>query len=260
MQDLTTLLWILASTFIISIIAFIGIITLILKDKALNKVIYFLVALSAGALMGGAFFHLMPEALELAEEITKDAGGHSLNVFIFLMIGFVLFFLIEKVLHWRHCHKGHCEIHTFAYMNLVGDAVHNFIDGLIIAASFIVDIHLGIITSFAIALHEIPQEIGDFGVLIHGGFSKTKALFMNFLTALTAILGGIAGFFLSGYLDNSMMFLLPFAAGGFIYIAASDLIPEIRKELQFKKYLISFGVFLLGILIMYGMKFVGHAH
>ena len=137
-------------------------------------------------------------------------------------------------------------------MNLFGDAVHNFIDGLIIAASFLIDIKLGITTTFAVALHEIPQEIGDFGVLRHAGFSKLKALTYNLLTALTAVLGGILGYFLQSSTELVTLFLLPFAAGGFLYISASDLIPEIRKELNAKKSLLNLMVFLAGILIMYG--------
>jgi len=143
-------------------------------------------------------------------------------------------------------------------MNLFGDGVHNFIDGLIMAASFITDINLGVATTFAITLHEIPQEIGDFGVLIYGGFNKKRALFWNFLCALTAILGGIIGYILSGSLNSSVMFLLPFAAGGFLYIAASDLIPEIRRETSLKRSMISFGIFILGILLMYAVKFIAH--
>jgi len=168
-----------------------------------------------------------------------------------------LFFLVEKILHWRHCHEEKCPVHTFAYMNLLGDAVHNFIDGLVIAASFTVNIPLGIATTFAIILHEIPQEIGDFGVLIYGGMKKTKAVFLNFLTAVLAIGGGIFGYYLSIYVQNITLFLLPFAAGGFLYIAASDLIPEIRKEMDIKKSLINFGVIFLGLLAMYLLKFLG---
>jgi len=200
--------------------------------------------------MGGAFIHLIPESIEKF----MPAG-----VFINVLIGFVLFLLVEKVLHWRHCHHGKCEIHTFAYMNLVGDMVHNLIDGLVIAAAFVTNIHLGITTTIAVALHEIPQEIGDFGVLVHGGFKKTKALFLNFLTALTAVFGGIIGYFLANYSKLTAELLLPFAAGGFIYIAASDLIPEIRKETQLKKSILYFGVFILGILLMAGVKFI-HLH
>ncbi|MBS3121783.1 ZIP family metal transporter [Candidatus Woesearchaeota archaeon] len=248
-----TLLWILLSTLIISALSLVGIFTLSLKEKQLNKTIMLLVSLSAGGLIGGAFLHLMPEAIEKV----KESNENILTVFIFLLLGLCLFFLIEKILHWRHCHDGKCEIHTFAYMNLVGDCIHNFIDGLIIAASFVVSIPLGITTSLAIILHEIPQEIGDFGVLIHGGFSKTKALLLNFITAITAIIGGVLGYFLSEYIGYSLTFLLPFAAGGFVYIAASDLIPEIRKEVLLKNYLLNFGVFLLGILLIYGMRLIG---
>ena len=175
-----------------------------------------------------------------------------------VLFSFVLFFLIEKLLHWRHCHKKNCQVHTFGYMNLFGDAVHNFIDGLVIASTFIIDVKLGIITSFVIALHEIPQEIGDFGVLLYSEFSRKKALLANFLVALTAVFGGIFGYFLSFQIENITSYLLPFAAGGFIYIAASDLMPEIRKEASLKKSMLSFGVFLLGIVIMYVVKFIGH--
>jgi len=244
---MTTLLWIILSTFIISLLAFVGILVLILKEKLLNKILIGLVALSAGALMGGAFLHLLPESLELTE---------GFNIFIYLLIGFVLFFLIEKLLYWRHCHIIKCPVHTFAYMNLVGDFIHNFIDGLIIAASFVISIPLGIATSIAVALHEIPQEFGDFGVLVYGGFNKFKALLLNFLVAMTAIIGGIVGYYLSTMIEQSAIFLLPFAAGGFLYIAASDLIPEIRKEKVLRKSITTFTVFLLGILIMFTLTLV----
>ena len=199
--------------------------------------------------MGGAFLHLLPESVELSE---------GLDVFLFVLVGFALFFLIEKVLHWRHCHKGECQVHTFTYMNLIGDSIHNFIDGLIMATSFVISIPLGMTTTMAIALHEIPQEIGDFGVLIYGGFTKKKALILNFLTALTAVLGGLIGFFISNMVENVKLFILPFAAGGFLYIAASDLIPEIRKETSLKKSMIYFGIFILGIFIMYAVTFIVH--
>ena len=168
-----------------------------------------------------------------------------------MILGFILFFLIEKILHWRHCHEEHCQIHSFAYINLFGDSVHNFIDGLIIAASFVASIPLGITTTLAVALHELPQEIGDFGVLVYAGFKRSKALLMNFLTAITAVLGGLIGFYLSSYAESFMMFLLPFAAGGFLYISASDLVPELRKELNMKKFSLIFITFLVGIAIMY---------
>jgi len=244
---MNTLFWILTSTFLISLISFVGVLTFAIKENLLKKLLLALVALSAGALLGGAFLHLIPES---AHELEAYIIG------IYVLVGFASFFFIEKILHWRHCHDKKCPIHTFAYMNLFGDAVHNFIDGLVIAASFITNIPLGITTSLAIALHEIPQEFGDFGVLVYGGFNKIKALFWNFICALTAILGGISGYYLSDYMGSSIIFLLPFAAGGFIYIAASDLIPEIRKEKNLIKSLTTFGIFLLGILLMLLVKFL----
>jgi zinc and cadmium transporter len=254
-----TLAYIIITTILISLVSFIGIFTLALKDKLLNKILLFLVSLSAGALMAGAFLHLIPEAIEKS---IYEHEGHieiPLEIFIFVIVGFILFFIIEKVLHWRHCHKENCDIHTFHYMNLIGDSVHNFIDGLILAASYVTSIELGITTTFAIVAHEIPQEISDFGVLIYGGFKKKKAIILNFIVAATAIIGGIIGFIISRAIDEATIFLLPFAAGGFIYIAATDLIPEIKKELDYKKYLITLIIFIFGILLMWFIKiYFGH--
>ena len=244
------LLWILVSTFIVSLLALIGIVSLAIKDKILNKILFILIGFSAGALMGGAFLHLLPEALEKADHIPMC---------LFVLIGFSLFFIIERFLKWHHCHKGICDVHTFTYMNLFGDGIHNFIDGMIIAASFLISIPFGIITTIAIMAHELPQEIGDFGVLVYGGFSKLKALFFNFLSALTAILGAIFGYFLSTLVEGVIPFLIPFAAGGFIYIAASDLIPELHKEPEIKKSMASFVFFIVGILFMWLIKIAfGH--
>ena len=237
--------YIILTTFVIALIAFIGIFTLSLNDKVLNKILLILVSLSAVALVGGAFIHLLSESIEKSGDI---------NPFIYVLVGFILFFLIEKVLHWRHCHKGKCDIHTFHYMNLIGDSIHNFIDGLIIAASFIVSIPLGLTTTIAIAAHEIPQEIGDFGVLIYGGFKKKKALLLNFIVGLTIVVGGVVGYFVSQNIEQAVIFLIPFAAGGFIYIAATDLIPEIKKEINIKKSMATMLVFLCGILIMWLIK------
>lgn len=233
----------------ISVIALIGILTLSLKSKTIQKFLLWLVGLSSGALMGGAFLHLLPEALKMSQ-------GININIFNWVLVSFVIFFVIEKILHWRHCHKEHCEVHTLGTMNLIGDAVHNFIDGLIIAASFVVNPALGISTTLAVALHEIPQEIGDFGVLLHVGYARKKAILMNFLTALFAVLGGVLGYYLISVNYDIEIYLLPIAAGGFIYIAASDLLPEIRKEKSPKKSMVSFGFFIIGVLIMYVVKFI----
>lgn len=244
------LMQIFLATFLISMIALIGMLTLSLKDKLVQKILLWLVGLSSGALMGGAFLHLLPEATEKAE-------GTNINIFHIVLCSFIIFFLVEKILHWRHCHKNHCDVHTFGTMNLIGDSIHNFIDGLIIAASFMADFKLGIITTLALALHEIPQEIGDYGVLLYAGYKKSKALLYNFLVALTVVVGGIVGYFISESIENSIVYLLPFAAGGFIYIAASDLMPEIRKEKNLIKSTSAFGFFILGIIIMYLVKFIG---
>jgi zinc and cadmium transporter len=243
------ILQILAATFFISICVWVAVMFLFFKKETLSKITMFLVSLSAGALIGGAFLHLLPEAAEKTEPE---------KLFFVVLSSFVGFFLIEKLFHWRHCHKENCEIHTFGYMNLVGDLIHNFIDGLVIASVFLVDFKLGIITTLAIALHEIPQEIGDFGVLIHAGFNKTKALVLNYLVATTVILGGVIGYFAAFYIDGVIVYLLPIAAGGFIYIAASDLMPEIRKESDLKKSITLFGIFLLGIILMFAVKFLDH--
>jgi len=243
---MSVLFSIILATFLITLSVWLAILLLFLKKELLLKITLYLVSLSAGVMMGGAFLHLLPEALE------KISNG---NLFFVVLASFVFFFLIEKVFHWRHCHDGYCKIHTFGYMNLLGDGAHNFIDGLIIAATFLIDLKLGFVTTFAVALHEIPQEIGDFGVLIHAGFKKKKALVVNYLVALSVVLGGIVGYFLSSILFNLIPYLLPVAAGGFIYIAASDLIPEIKKETKTKRSLISFLVFILGIVLMFVLKF-----
>lgn len=161
---------------------------------------------------------------------------------------------MEKYLYWRHCHDEICEIHPFTYLNLIGDGFHNFLDGLVIAASFLVSIKLGLVTTAAVILHEIPQELGDFGVLVYGGFTKTKALLFNLLSALTAVVGAVAGFFISSTTANFSNFILPLTAGGFIYIASSDLIPELHKERDTKKSISAFLFFILGILLMWLAK------
>lgn len=238
-----TLMWIIVITFINGLIALVGAFSLLISDKALRKILYILVAFSAGTLLGGALLHLLAESLEELE---------IQIAFIIFIIGFSLFFLMEKFLYWHHCHDQECNVHTYSYLILFGDAIHNFIDGLVIAAAFIVNIHLGLVTSFVIIAHEIPQELGDFGVLVHGGLSKGKALFYNFLSQITCVLGGVIGYYMP--LGEFKILMLPFAAGGFIYISASDLIPELHKENELKKSLLSFIFFLIGIGLMLGLK------
>ena len=238
---MNTLIQIILATFLVSLISFIGVITLSLKKKFLDKILVLIIAFASGALMGGAFLHLIPEA---------SIALTPFSVSIYVLAGFVLFFLIEKILHWRHCHEGECAVHPFSYLMMIGDAVHNFFDGLIIAASFIVSPLIGITSTVAIALHEIPQEIGDFGVLLYGGMKPKKAVFINFMMALTAMLGGLIGFFLIGSIKSLSTAILPIAAGGFIYISASDLLPELKKEERLNRTLIDFIIFLIGIALM----------
>lgn len=240
-----------------SLISFVGALTLFLKEKFLNKTLLFLVAFSAGALLGGAFLHLLPEAIETA------GVEHILKVFVFALLGFCLFYILEEFIKWHHHHstrhtgEEYCDkgIHPFSYLILLSDSLHNFLDGLVIAGSFVVSPVCGVATTMAVALHEIPQELGDFGVLIYGGFKKGKALLFNFLSALLAVFGGLVGFFLAEKIGGNIVYLLPFAAGNFVYIACSDLIPEIKKDFGFGKALGYFCVFILGILLMLAMKF-----
>jgi len=235
------LLWIFGSTLLVSLMSLVGVTTFVVRGKLLERVLLALVGFSAGALMGGAFLHMLPEALEHSE---------SLSIFSYVIFGFAVFFLMEKFLYWRHCHKGECDVHTFTYMNLIGDGIHNFTDGIAIAASFMAGLPLGIATTLAVMAHEVPQEFGDFGVLVYGGFSRSRALFFNFIDQTTAILGGITGYVLFPYVAGLPLLILPFAAGGFIYIAGSDLIPELHREPDLKKSVLSFTFFLVGLLFM----------
>lgn len=231
----------LFSSLLISLISLIGVFSLALNHQKLHKLIIYLLALAAGTLMADAFFHLLPESAESLGLKT------SLEV---AFLAFMLFFVIEKIFQWRHCHKENCHIHSFGYMNLLGDSIHNFIDGLIIAASFATDWKLGVASAIGIALHELPQEFGDFGVLIHAGFNRFKAVLLNFAVALVSLLGVVVGsFWLNDQLVNH--YLLAVAAGGFLYIATSDLLPEIRAEKDLKKLISSLLVFGLGVLSIY---------
>ena len=240
--------WIYAigSVLLISLLAFVGLFTLSLKKKTLDRILIYLVSFAAGALIGDAFIHLLPE-------IVKEVG-FTLTVSLWVLVGMVSMFILEKFVHWHHCHhhshENHSNIKPFAVMNLVGDGVHNFIDGLIIGASYLISIPVGIATTVAVALHEIPQEIGDFGVLIHGGFSRAKALLFNFLSALMAVLGVIIALTSSIYIPGIEQILVPLAAGQFIYISAADLIPELHKETDTKKSILQLIWFILGIIIM----------
>jgi len=235
----------LGSVILVSLISLIGVLTLSLNAKKLNTLLIYLISFSAGALIGDSFLHLLPESLETTP---------ALKISTFIIVGITLFFILEKVIHWQHCH-GHVidqdHVHPYAFMNLVGDAFHNFLDGIIIAASYLISLPVGIATTVAVVLHEIPQEIGDFAVLLHGGFKKTKALFLNFVTAAFSILGAVLTLLLTNVLENIETILVPIAIGGFLYIAGSDLIPQLHKDSEkISHSLLQLLAFIIGILIM----------
>jgi zinc and cadmium transporter len=244
------LVYTIISVLAVSLISLIGIVTLSINSKKLHKIIIYLVSFAAGALLGDVFIHLIPELIE--------ENSFNLQTSFFILGGILIFFSIEKIVHWQHCHipqnGGHS--HPFVVTNLVGDGVHNFIDGLIIGASYLVNIPVGIATTIAVIFHEIPQEIGDFGVLLHGGFSKTKALLFNFLSALTAVAGGLIAVLASGIIPSINNYLIPLTIGGFIYIAGSDLIPELHKNFETKKSLLQILALILGISVMVSLLFL----
>jgi len=241
------LVLILLSTFLVSLISLVGIFFITLKEQVFKKILLFLVSFASGTLLGAAFLHLIPESL-----FPDTLSAYNETAVIAILIGILVFFLLEKSL-WKHCHQRECPIHTFAYLNLLGDGIHNFIDGVVIAASFLVSIPLGAATTLAVIAHEIPQEIGDFGILVYGGLSKVRALSYNFLSAIIAIFGATIMYFFSPSLP-SLAYLLAFAAGGFIYMATTDLIPELHKETEPSKSAVQFFLLSLGITLMWVLK------
>jgi len=241
------LIVILGSVTVVSLISLIGIFFVGLKEAFLRRILMALVGFSCGALIGGAFIHLLPESLE-------ETGQAHQAVFYYAIAGIIVFFIMEKFLYWRHCHEENCPVHTFVYLNLIGDGVHNFIDGMVIAASFIVSYSMGVATTLAVIFHEIPQEIGDFGVLVYGGLNKWKALAYNFASALTAVAGSLITYYLASYMLGMDVLLVPFAAGGFIYIAATDLMPELHKKSHATESIIQLFAILAGIGLMSAVK------
>jgi zinc and cadmium transporter len=234
----------LISVFLISLLSFVGLLFLAFKKEMLQKLLLFLVSFATGGLLGGAFLHLLPEAVAQL--------GVGWNFSLMTLAGILAFFILEKFIFWRHCHvpTSKTHPHPVVFMNLIGDGFHNLLDGVMIAASFMIDFSLGIATTLAVLVHEIPQEIGDFSVLLYGGFSKLKALFFNFASGLVAVFGAILTLALGVRFTNLVPLLIPFTAGGFIYIASSDLIPELKKETQISKSLLQLLGLLLGIGLM----------
>jgi len=243
-------LYAIASVLAVSIISLIGIFAVIIGRDNLNKMVMMLIGLSAGALLGDSFLHLIPEAVQ-------DGGP---NLWLWLLAGILTFFILEKIVHWRHCHLPTAadHPHPVGLMNLVGDSLHNFIDGMVIAGSFLISPALGLATVIAVVSHEIPQELGDFAILIYAGYSQAKALFYNFISAALSIIGALFALAVGGRLEGFTNFIIPFTAGGFIYIAASDLFPELKKDNErlgqaFLQLLCIIG----GIAIMLALKKIG---
>ena len=238
----------LTSVLIVSLLSLVGIFSLLISQKKLDQIILLLVSLSAGTLLGDSFLHLIPEAVE--------KSANNFIIWLWLLSGLLTFFILEKIIHWRHCHiitTGN-HPHPVGMMNLIGDVLHNLTDGMIIAGSFLVDFRLGIATTIAVITHEIPQEIGDFGILIYAGYTKIKALFFNFLSALAAFIGALLTLIIGFQSELFSNFIISFTAGGFIYIATSDLIPELRKDTKISKTIFQLLGIVFGIGIMLLLK------
>lgn len=231
---------------IVSIVSLVGVFFLSLREDILKKYIGFFISIAIGALLGDAFIHIIPEIME---------SGMNINLASILIIsGLILFFVIEKFIHWHHHgeegEKEENHIHPVGQLVLFTDGFHNFIDGAIIGASFLLSAPLGIATTLAVILHEIPQEIGDFAVLIHSGYSKGKALIFNFISASASFLGLLFVFVFGNVVEGASLWFMPIAAGGFIYIAVADLIPELHKTNNTKHSIIQVFIITLGVLSM----------
>jgi len=241
MLPMSLLAWIVTACLAMSALALVGLVSLLISEDRLRTLLLPLVAFAAGSLMGGAFLHLIPEA--------AAARGSDALTFVVVLAGFSLFFLLEQFLSWHHGHSLTPSGRTpVTYLILLADGLHNFIGGLAIAASFLVSVQVGVITWLAAAAHEVPQEMGDFAILRRGGWARLPALVANFASALTILPGGLLAYYLSADIDTAL--LLAFAAGNFIYIAASDLIPEVKQERGLARSLTHFGAFAAGILLI----------
>ncbi len=231
---------------VISAASLVGVVSLRWSIEKMNKINFWLISIAAGSLIGDSFFHLLPEAV-------KDQSG--LTPWIYLTSGLLSFFVLEKIIHWRHCHipTSSQHPHPLGTMNIVGDFLHNFLDGLILANAFLVNPLLGLTTALAIFIHEIPQEISDFGILLHAGYSRIRAIRLNFLSSLSAFLGALLAILFQR--DWQPTNLLAFTAGSFIYIATADLLPEMQKETTWSKSSRQLIGLSIGLAIMLLMKF-----
>jgi zinc and cadmium transporter len=247
-------LYTVLSVIVVSLISQVGLFTLSLSPERLQRITLYLVAFAVGGLFGNSFIHLLPEAFHHNES--------PLTTSLLIVVGILIFFVLEKFLRWRHCHVTAHHHHPVATLNLVSDALHNLIDGVLIASTFSVSIPLGITTTVAIILHEIPQEMGDFGVLVHSGMTVRRALIFNFLSASVAMIGAIAVLLIGPNIEQVIEAMIPVTAGGFLYIAGSDLIPELQHDVKLSNSLGQFVCIILGVLVMAALAVFsgGHAH
>jgi len=235
---------------LVSLISFVGAFFLFLSPQKLKTVIMFLVSLSAGTLLADATLHLIPEAIE--------SQGLVFSVWLWFMVGVMTFFVLEKFIHWHHCHLDpeSCD-HAHASLgivNIIGDSLHNLIDGAVIAGSFLISVPLGVATTIAVIAHEIPHEMGNFGVLVHAGYSRTRALTLNFFSALVSVLGALITLLISSNDQNLLAFIIPFTAGNFVYIATTDLIPELKHDTGAGKSVMQFIGIMIGVCLMVLLK------
>lgn len=240
----------LGSAALISLISLVGVFTIMVGVKRLDRVIPLLISLAVGGLFGDALIHLLPEAFE-------NSGSPALTS-LYVILGILLFFVFERFLHWHHEHRSHTvnPIHPVAYINLMSDGVHNFLDGLIIGASYLVSVPIGLATTLAVALHEVPQEQGDFGILVHAGFTPKRALLMNFLTGVLAVVGVVISLVIGPSFGDYTVFMVPFTAGGFIYIAGSDLIPELHANRGLSSSVAQFAMLVAALGVMFALLLV----
>ena len=244
----------LLSVALVSIISLVGVFTLSLSRDRLQRLTLYLVAFAVGGLFGNTFIHLLPEAFH-------DSTS-TITTSLLIVVGILIFFVLEKFLRWRHCHvTSHQHTHPMATLNLVSDALHNLIDGVLIASTYLVSIPLGLTTSVAIILHEIPQEIGDFGILVHSGMTIRRALIFNFLSASVALVGAAIVIVVGPSIGDMTQAMIPITAGGFLYIAGSDLIPELQHDVKLSNSLGQFVCIILGVAVMAVLSVVSsHAH
>ena len=259
--------------FLIGSLSLIGLFMISIREKTLDKILFILVAFATGTILASALFDLIPESIHHLEELNSGGAEIAENlVFVFIIFGFVIFFVLERFIYWFHghahenenklvCYTGLGEgedyslsrdsgVKSFALLNLFGDGLHNYLDGIIIMVAFLSGTRNGIIITLAVLFHEFPQEIGDFGILLYGGFSKKKALFFNFMSGMIALLGGLTAFILSDTVEIFNLFFLAFSGGGFLYIASTELMPELIKEKDLKKSIIQALIFLCGLILI----------